>query len=143
MSLPHCHCFCHCPSSVASNPSRPTQFLEGSSPGTFDAPFFGSAIFSFNNRLTRPRINAHISVLFIDESEEEGGPNSLPNLAPRRDEIHEANLGQADKGNSVEESNPQKDGSERPPAKAEEAATTELEEDYYKPCPIVEEELEE
>lgn len=82
-------------------------------------------------------------MLFIDESEEEGGTSSPPDLAPPRDEIHEANLAQADKCKTVEELNPQKDSSERPPAEVEEAATTELEEDYYRPCPIVEEEPEE
>lgn len=76
--------------------------MEASSPGTSCAPFFGSAIFSFDSHLNRPRINAHISVLFIDEAVDDGSSSALPEFVPPRDEAQEAKLAPADKGKAAE-----------------------------------------
>lgn len=85
---PHCHCFCHCPRSEHANPNKPSQFMEASSP----APFFGSTIFSFDSPLNHPRINAHISVMFIDEAVDEGSSSASPDFEPPRDAARAANL---------------------------------------------------
>lgn len=55
---------------------RPGQFLDTSSPGPSSSPSFGSAIFTFNSSLNRPRISAHVLVLFIEEAQDEGESNA-------------------------------------------------------------------
>jgi len=45
---------------------RPSQYLDPNSPDSSNLPSFGSAIFSFNCSLNRPRIMAHVSVLFLE-----------------------------------------------------------------------------
>jgi len=55
---------------------RPSQILEPSSLGSSTSPSFGSAIFTFNCSLNRPRITAHISILFLEEAQEEGDPSA-------------------------------------------------------------------
>jgi len=52
-------------------------------------------------------------------------------------------LAQADKGKAADFPNPQNESSQHQPAAVEEAETTVQDEDYYRPCPIVEEEPEE
>lgn len=51
---------------------RPSQFLDPDSPGSSNSPSFGYAIFSFNCSPNRPRITAHVSILFLEEAQEEG-----------------------------------------------------------------------
>jgi len=55
---------------------RPSQFLDPSSPGYSNSPSFSSAIFSFNCSLNRPRITAHVSILFLEEAQDEGDPSA-------------------------------------------------------------------
>jgi len=71
-----------------------------------------------------------------------GNSSAPPEFAPPRDEAQEAKLAQADKGKAADLSNPQKENSQCQPAVVEEAETTVQDEDYYRPCPIVEEEPE-
>lgn len=62
---PRC-CHCHC--IQEANPLRSSQFLDSEAPDFASSPAFGSAIFNFNSSLNCPRISAHVSVLFIEES---------------------------------------------------------------------------
>ena len=64
---------------------RPSQYLDRNSPDSSNSPSFGSAIFSFNCSLNRPRITAHVSVLFIEESQHEGESNTP---IPHSEEVH-------------------------------------------------------
>lgn len=63
----------------SENVIRPGQFLNPSSPGSTGSSSFGSATFTFNCALSRPRITAHVSVLFLEETQDEGEPSiTLP-----------------------------------------------------------------
>ena len=55
---------------------RPNEFLKPSSPGSSSSPSLGSTIFTFNCSLNRPWITAHVSVLFLEEAQEEGTPSA-------------------------------------------------------------------
>jgi len=58
------------------NIMRPSQFLNPSSLGSTSSPSFGSATFTFNCTLSRPQITAHVSVLFLEEFQDEGEPST-------------------------------------------------------------------
>lgn len=60
---------------TTENVIRPGQFLNPSSPGSTGSPSFGSATFTFNCALSHPRIIAHVSVLFLEETQDEGQPS--------------------------------------------------------------------
>ena len=78
----HCHCHCHCPYAEGASFLRPSQFLQASSRGSSTLPSFGSAVFTFNASLNRPRINDHVSVLFIEEAQEEGDSSAQREDSP-------------------------------------------------------------
>ena len=113
--------------------------MEASSPGISSAPFFGSAIFSFDSPLNRPRINAHIFVMFIDEAMDEGSSSALPDFEPPSDAARAGYLHKADKGKGLEMPNPQLERSQKQPEAAEVTESKVQEEEEYRPCPIVEE----
>ena len=75
----------------ASNPRgterilTPSKYLDPNSPDSANSPSFGSATFSFNCSLTRPQITAHVSVLFIEEAQDEGEPSAT---IPHNEEVH-------------------------------------------------------
>jgi len=81
--------------------------MEASSLGTSFAPFFGSAIFSFDSPLNHPHINAHIFVLFIGKAVDEGRSSAPPDFEPPRNAARAADLHQAEKGKGVEMPDPQ------------------------------------
>lgn len=116
--------------------------MEASSLGTSSTPFFGSAIFSFNSHLNRPRINAHIFVLFIDEAVDDGSSSAPPKFVPPRDEAQEAKLAPADKGKATKFPNPQLERNQCQLVVVVETEGKLHEREYYGPCPIVEEEPE-
>jgi len=72
-SQPHC-CHFHCHRNSEANPLQTSQFLDSSTPDSDPAPTpaFGSAIFNFSSSLNKPRISAHISVLFLEDSPDGG-----------------------------------------------------------------------
>ena len=72
-SQSHC-CRCHCHRIAEANPLQTSQFMDSSSPNSEPAPMpaFGSAIFNFSSSLNRPRISAHVSVLFLEDSPDGG-----------------------------------------------------------------------
>lgn len=75
-TFPHGHCHCHCPHSGGASPLRHSQYLEVSSHGSSSSPFFGSTAFTFNKTLNCPQINTHVSMLFIDEVQDEDGTSA-------------------------------------------------------------------
>lgn len=70
-SQPHCR---HCHRISEANPLQTGQFLDSSAPDSDPAstPAFGSAIFNFSSSLNKPRISAHVSVLFLEDSPDGG-----------------------------------------------------------------------
>lgn len=68
-----------------ANLIQSSHFLEASDPNPNSAPLpaFGTAVFSFSNSQGNSRINAHVSVLFLEEPKEEGEeqPSSKPHQA--------------------------------------------------------------
>lgn len=76
---------CHFPHAEGGRFLWPSQFLDVSSPGSSSSPSFGSAIFTFNSSLKRPQINAHVSVLFFEEAQEEGESSAQQETIPIAD----------------------------------------------------------
>lgn len=116
------------------------KIMEASSHGTSSAPFFGSVIFSFDSHLNRPRIHAHISVLFIDEDVDDGNSSAPPEFVPPRDEAQKAKLALADKGKAAKLPNPQLERNQCQLVAVMETEGKVQEREYYRPCLIVEEE---
>ena len=73
-----CRCLCH--RVEEANPIQTQQFMDVGPQelGAAPLPAFGSAIFSFSNAQGNSSIQAHVSVLFMEEAKEEGGeqPNA-------------------------------------------------------------------
>ena len=62
-------CQCRCHGFHDATPIQASQFVDSRSPDpSAPSPAFGSAIFTFSSSSDRPRINAHVSVLFLDEA---------------------------------------------------------------------------
>lgn len=69
-SSTHC-CHCHGIRSTGANPLQSSQFMDAGALDSTSLPAFGSAIFNFSSSLNCPRISAHVSVLFIEASQED------------------------------------------------------------------------
>lgn len=67
-----CRCLCH--QVAEAHPIQLSHFLDSSNPDSDSAPLpvFGTVVFSFNSAQGNSRINAHVSVLFLEEPKEEG-----------------------------------------------------------------------
>lgn len=75
-----CRCLCH--RVEEANPLQSSQFMDSGNPeaGTKSLPAFGTAVFSFNSAPANSRINAHVSVLFMEEPVEEVEEQPRPQL---------------------------------------------------------------
>jgi len=63
----------------------PSQYLDPNTPDSANSSSFGSSTFSFNCSLSRPRITAHVYVIFIEEAQNEG-KSSAP--IPHHEDVH-------------------------------------------------------
>lgn len=135
----HFHCHCLCPYAAGASSLRPSQFLQASSPGSSTSPSFDSAVFTFNTTLNRPIINAHVSVLFIEEAQEEGKSSAQREDSPPAETRRAMETPSADPMKDSEGPSSQKVEAGKEPimAAAEEVPEQEMEE--YGWCRIVEE----
>lgn len=69
-SYTHC-CHYHGICATGSNPLHSSQFMDACAPDATSLLAFGSAIFNFSSSLTSPQISAHVSVLFVEASQED------------------------------------------------------------------------
>lgn len=80
---------CHYHRTQGANPLRSNQFLDTGDLESSSSLTFGSAIFNFTSSLNRPRINAHVLVLFIeensDESDSRDNQGTMPDDGSARD----------------------------------------------------------
>jgi len=138
-TFPHCRYHCHCPHLGGASSLRHNQYLEASSRGSSSSPFFGSAVFTFNNPLNCPWINAHVSVLFIDEAQDEGGTIAPQEFAAPVDIAKTTEQPSADKGKATEWPHLQMEEDQTQPVVAEAKAGQAQEAEEYGWCPIAEE----
>lgn len=95
---PHHHCCCqYCHRRSGASPLRVSQYMDSGSPsaGPPPLPAFGTVVFTLGGSRNNARINAHISVLFTEDPEdEEGGSGSKEEPSEDMQEIiEEAQVG--------------------------------------------------
>lgn len=66
----HC-CHCNIARSTGANPLHSSQFMDAGDSSSTTLPAFGSAIFNFTSSINNPQISAHVSVLFIENAQED------------------------------------------------------------------------
>jgi len=116
--------------------------MDAGAPDSASLPAFSSAIFNFSSSLNSPRISAHISVLFIEASQEDN--DSLDN----RRKMHAASPEKEASNPAADPENVSKSllDQEARTSKTEDihmdTAPTAAEEEEYGWCRLVEEKLE-
>lgn len=133
-------CRCRCHSFPAAHPIQSRQFMDSYSPNqdSVPAPAFGSAIFAFNSSMDRPRINAHVSVLFLEEAQSVNDEHRHQGM--QQDERPE--FSQASPGKEVEEvqASPGKEAVQAPSRiQPQEASTSKQADTILDPSPSAEE----
>lgn len=66
-SVGHC-CHCNLANSIGAIPLHSSQFMDAGASGSATFPAFGSTIFNFTSSTSNPRINAHVSIRFIENA---------------------------------------------------------------------------
>lgn len=66
----HC-CHCDLARSTGANPLHSSQFLDAGASSSATLPAVSSTIFNFTSSTNNPRINAHVSILFIENAQDD------------------------------------------------------------------------